>query len=168
MTITDKKLNDWAKKHDLKRLHKALLENDYKIRLKAIEHLGQLKNRESLPHLERLIDDVFVSVVKEAAKAIKSITPDQALLRSFEEKIKEKENLEVKRKERTEASFEPFIEMDEREKLEQMAKDHDVMKIYQKGLKEERKRVSSGRLGVSIVTIIGGIAWLLYYLLYAL
>lgn len=157
MAITEKKLDDWARKHDLKRLHKALSEPSYQVRLKAIAHLARIKNSESLPHLERLIDDAFISVLKEASDAIRSIAPSHSSLSVFETKIREKEELEAKRKARTEANFEPIPEIDEREKLERMAKEYDVNKIYQVGLKEERKRITSLKVAVLILTVVGGL-----------
>ena len=168
MAITEKKLEDWARKHDLKRLHKALSEPNYQIRLKAIAHLAQIRNRESLPYLERLIDDAFISVLKEAFNAIRSITPNHSALAGFKKRILEKEELEARRKARTEAKFEPHSEEEERRVLEQKAKDYDVMKIYQTGLKEERKRTSNWWLATSISVGAGAVVTLLYYLFYVL
>ncbi len=167
MAITDKKLDDWARKHDLKRLHKALQEYDYKIRLKAIAHLARLKNRDSLPHLEKLIDDAFVSVVKEAAKAIRSITPNHPSLTGFEAKIKEKEDLEARRKEKTQASFVPNTEDEEREKLEQMAKKYSIRKIDQEGLREERKQIFDWKVASAIVAVVAILIWLAKALLFS-
>lgn len=166
MAITDKKLEDWARKHDLKKLHKALGEYDYKVRLKAVAYLAQLKNRESLHHLGRLVDDPFISVVKDAAMAIKSITPNHPALAGFEEKIQEKENLEARRKEKTQASFVPITEEEERAKLEQMAKKYSIRKIDQEGLREERKQIFDWKVASAIVGVVAVLIWLAKSLLF--
>jgi hypothetical protein len=168
MAITDQKLENWARKHDLKKLHKALLEYDYKVRLKAATHLARLQNRESLPHLERLVDDPFPAVLQAAARAIGTISPGHPSIAVFEQKIEQKEGLEARRKARTEASFVPLTEEEEREKLERMAKESDIMKVYQTGLREAGKRKQSWWLAVSIAVGAGTIATLLYYLIYVI
>lgn len=168
MVITDQKLENWARKHDLKKLHKALLEYGYKVRLKAIAHLATLQNRESLPHLERLVDDPFPAVLQAAANAIEMISPGHTSVADFEQRIEEKEELEARRKARTEVSFVLPTEEEEREKLERMAKESDIMKVYQTGLREAGKRKQSWWLAVSIAVGAGAIATLLYYLMYVL
>ncbi|GAB5524759.1 MAG: hypothetical protein Roseis2KO_26310 [Roseivirga sp.] len=167
MAISEKNLDDWARKYDLKRLHKALEANDYKIRLKVIGHLAALKNRESLPHLERLVDDAFVSVLKAAAEAIRSISASHPALAAFEAKIKEKEELELRRKEKTQASFVPSTEEEEREKLEQMARKYSIRKIDQKGLREERKQIFDWKVASAIVGVVAILIWLAKALLFS-
>lgn len=167
MAITDKKLDDWAGKHDLKKLYKALSEYDYKVRLKAIAHLAQIKSRESLDHLERLVDDPFVSVVQAAAAAIKSITPNHPALAGFVEKIQEKEDIEARRKEKTQASFVPNTEEEEREKLEQMARKYSIRKIDQEGLREERKQIFDWKVASAIVGVVAILIWLAKALLFS-
>lgn len=159
MAISEKKLDDWARKHDLKKLHKALSEYDYKVRLKAVAHLAQLKNKESLDHLARLVDDPFISVVRATAAAIKSITPNHPALTGFVEKIQEKEDLEARIKEKTQASFVPNTE-EEREKLEQMARKYSIRKIEQEGLREERKQIFDWKVASAIVAVVAILVWL--------
>lgn len=166
MATTEKKLDDWAKKHDLKRLHRALSEHNYQIRLKAVAHLASIKNRESLPHLELLVDDAFVSVMKAAQNAIRSITPNHPSLSVFERKIKEKEDIEVRRKEKTQASFVPNTEEEEREKLEQIARKYSIRKIDQEGLREERKQIFDWKVASAIVGVVAILIWLAKVLLF--
>ncbi|MCE7995050.1 MAG: HEAT repeat domain-containing protein [Roseivirga sp.] len=105
MAITDKKLASWAEKRDLKKLHEALSEHNFKIRLGAIAHLAEIKDDSSLEHLERLVDDSFVVVLEAAAEAVRSMNADRPSLRVFEQRIKAKKNIEQKIQTRTKASF---------------------------------------------------------------
>ena len=163
MAITEKKLNNWAKQHDLKKLHLALLTHDYKIRISAIKHLGQIRNRESITHLEKLIDDAFVSVLKEALEAIRGINPSHPALVDFEKKIAGKEAFEARRKMQTEVNFQPIREEEEREKLIRMAKEHSIRKIERQVLAEERRQMVDWKVATFIAATAGSIAWLLYY-----
>jgi len=161
MAITEEKLATWAQKHDLKKLHKALKEYNYKIRLAAVRHLGLIKHRESLPHLEMLIDDSFLDVLQETHQTIKDINPSHPSLSEFRKKIDEKELLEEKRKHRTEQSFTPISEEEERKKLEEVAKRVSVAKIYQKADNERHRQLSHWKTALYILGIIA-LAYLIF------
>lgn len=144
------KLEEWGRTYNTKKLHKALLVHDFKIRVEAINQLKRIGDKASIEHLEKLIDDTFLVVVDNALSAIKSISPNHSCIPDFEKKVQELTNYDINRYIKTSESFEPVSEEEEREKLERMSKDYEINKIYQQGLKEERKQIFNWRIALAI------------------
>ena len=82
----------WARKKDLKRLHKALDMPDHETRMKAVIYLGIVKDESSLPFLRSLINDPNDDVTRHAAHAIESINPEYDILPAFKKAIKRRMN----------------------------------------------------------------------------
>ena len=164
MAITEKKLDKWARNQDLKKLHTALSTHDYKIRLSAVRYLGQIGHRDSLPHLEALVNDPFISVLKSTAVAIKAIRAEHPAIEIFLNKIDEKEAFDRRQQARTEANFEPVPEEEEREALIRMAQEYSIRQIRKKGLAQERRQLVNWKLAGVFGFLVIGIIWLLYYL----
>lgn len=162
MAITIENVDTWAHKYDLKKLHKALKVYDYKVRLAATRHLGMIGNRDSLSHLQGLIEDPFLSVLEEARKAIATISPNHESLKAFDAQIEKKKGEEEERKARTETNFRLPDEEEERAALEQMAKDYDIAKIYQKGLKEEKSLIINWWYASLVLGLVSLLTWLLF------
>ena len=163
MSITEQKLEVWAQKHELKKLHKALKTHDYKIRLAAIRHLAQIRSSDSTTHLEALIDDPFLSVLQATREALMSIDPAHPAVAAFDKKVEEKTQQNEKRKKRTEENFMPHSEEEEREKLLQAAQRVSVAKIYQKADNERQGRNWNWLLATLILGAVSIILWLLYF-----
>ena len=160
---TEQKLEVWAQKHELKKLHKALKTHDYKIRLAAIRHLAQIRSSDSTTHLEALIDDPFLSVLQATREALMSIDPAHPAVAAFDKKVEEKTQQNEKRKKRTEENFMPHSEEEEREKLLQAAQRVSVAKIYQKADNERQGRNWNWLLATLILGAVSIILWLLYF-----
>ena len=154
MANTEEKLAAWARKHDLKHLHKALREYDYKTRLSAVEHLGKIKNRDSIPYLEKLIDDSFLQVLQAAHDSFKTISPSHPSLSEFRKRIEKMVKMEESRKQRTKQNFAPLSEEEERKKLKEAAQRVRVAKIYQKGLNEQQRKINHWKWVVTILLIV--------------
>lgn len=100
MSIREERLMKWARKKDLKRLHKALDMPDHEVRVKAVIYLGIVKDESSMPHLKKLINDPSLEVLRHASQAIKSISPDNIILESFARAIKRRMLIDEHRKTR--------------------------------------------------------------------
>ncbi len=157
------KLEEWGRTHNLKKLHRALKADNFKIRIEAIKEVKKIGDKESVEHLVGLIDDNFLTVVNSALEAVKSISPNHSKIPDFEKRVEKLTNYNINRSLKTSESFEPIDEEEEREKLKKMSKDYDIMKVYQKGLKEERKQIFNWRLAI---TILGIAALILAFLKY--
>lgn len=154
MAITEKKLASWAEKRDLKKLHKALTEHNFKIRLGAIAHLAEIKDDSSLEHLEKLVNDPFVSVLKAASEAVGAIRQNHPAISVFEEKIEQKENMETRAKERTKEKFEKPSEEERRAKAKEMAQKHNIDAKAIGGQKNNKKDVATVGIVITIILIV--------------
>lgn len=154
MAITEKKLAAWAEKSDLKKLHKALTEYDFKVRLSAISHLGNIKDASSLEHLEKLVDDSFVAVLKAASEAVRAIRSNHPSLSVFEQKISQKENMEHKIKTRTKESFEKPSEEERKTKAKEMAKKHNIDAKSIGSHRNNRKEIATAGIVITVILII--------------
>ena len=138
----------WAQKKDLKRLHKALYMPDHEDRLKAVIYVGLVKDPSSLTHLRRMINDPSLDVLRHAAHAVQSISPDDILLESFDRAIQRRLNINKK------------SDADEPEKYV----NYKVLDMYSAKL-EQRNKIDGVLTGGFAVLITGGLA-ILVYLLY--
>lgn len=87
MAITEDKLRVWARRRKIKKLHKALLLHDPRLRAKVCIFLGILKDQSSLPHLQLLINDPSEEVLLYAMHAIERIDEEQTILVAFKETL---------------------------------------------------------------------------------
>lgn len=154
MAITEKKLASWAERRDLKKLHKALSEHNFKIRLQAIAHLVEIKDDSSLEHLEKLVDDPFVPVLKAASEAVSAIRQNHPAISVFQKKIEQKENLETKAKARTKEKFEKPSEEERRAKAKEMAQKHNIDTKAIGSQRNNKKGVATAGIVITIILIV--------------
>lgn len=162
-----KRVSDWGRKGYTKRLHKALRSDKYNIRVEAIRQIKHLKNPKSIDELQVLVNDPFLVVLEEAYDALKILKAEPQILLLFESKIDSVKKYDQKRSQKTSQSFIPKSPDEEREVLEKMAQDYDILKIYQEGLKEEKREIFNWRIAGFIVGLVALTLYAVYAIYYS-